>query len=57
MTHLTPSNPLKALPRDMQMILLRADIKTIRQTRGPLRRDMFVRAHFWNRLIDAKAAN
>jgi hypothetical protein len=54
MTH-TPTNPISHLPRALQMTLLRADIKTIRQARGPLRRDKLVRAHFWNRLMDAKA--
>lgn len=30
---------------------LKADIQSIRKARGPLRRDAFVRAHFWNRLV------
>lgn len=50
----TPSNIFSALPADMQMILLRADMKTVRQARGPLRQMPWVRAHFQNRLTDIR---
>jgi hypothetical protein len=52
----TPWNPNKHFPQNVQMHLLRADLRTVRSQRGPLRKNPLIRAHFWNRLVDAKSA-
>ena len=53
MTH--QITPQALLPADT-VEALKADIKFIISTRGPLRGQILVRAHFYNRLMALKAA-
>jgi hypothetical protein len=56
-TNQRPSSLISHLPYAVQMEMLRADIRAIRRDRGALRKQgEWVRAHFVNRLADAKAA-